>query len=514
MDAGTGLVHIAPGHGEEDYELGRALGLQHLQPGRRRRAVHRRDGALRGARPCGRRIPRSSSSSRARGALVAEVPLDTHVPALLALQEPDAVPRDRAVVHRARPGRPARARARGDPATTCSGFPAWGEERIYNMIAHRPDWTISRQRVWGVPIVAFYCESCEHAPGRGAARRARGAHLPRGRGRRRVVCALGARAAARRARAAPSAAARRSARRPTSSTSGSTRAAATPPCWRRVRSCTGRPSSTWRARISTAAGSTPRCWRRWARARRRPTRRCSRAASWWTARAARCPSRSATVWRPRSSCPSTAPTCCGCGRPTRTTPRTSACPARSWTGSPTPTGASATRSDSCSATSADFDPRADRQPYERLDEVDRFILDRLARLIDRVVRAYEEYQFHTVFHAVHNFCAVDLSALYLDVIKDRLYTSAARRPAAARGADGVLRRLPGAGPAAGADPHVHDRGGVAPPAGRPERERAPRAVPRGAAARGSTTTSSASGIVCSRCAAKWPRRWSWPGDAS
>jgi isoleucyl-tRNA synthetase len=56
------------------------------------------------------------------------------------------------------------------------------------------------------------------------------------------------------------------------------------------------------------------------------------------------------------------------------------------------------------------------------------VLDRLARLIDRVRRAYEEYQFHTVFHAVHNFCAVDLSALYLDVIKDRLYTSAAGDP--------------------------------------------------------------------------------------
>src|SRR5439155_381432 len=40
-------------------------------------------------------------------------------------------------------------------------IPAWGEERIFNMVAHRPDWTISRQRVWGVPIVAFYCEACE-----------------------------------------------------------------------------------------------------------------------------------------------------------------------------------------------------------------------------------------------------------------------------------------------------------------------------------------------------------------
>ncbi len=77
---------------------------------------------------------------------------------------------------------------------------------------------------------------------------------------------------------------------------------------------------------------------------------------------------------------------------------------------------------------SDFDPARDRQPYARLDEVDRFVLDRLAHLIDRVRRAYEEYQFHTVFHAVHNFCAVDLSALYLDVIKDRLYTSAPTDP--------------------------------------------------------------------------------------
>src|SRR5207302_274340 len=71
----------------------------------------------------------------------------------------------------------------------------------------------------------------------------------------------------------------------------------------------------------------------------------------------------------------------------------------------------------------DFDPARDRQSYARLDEVDRWVLDRLARLIGRVRRAYDEYEFHTVFHGVHNFCAVDLSALYLDIIKDRLYTS-------------------------------------------------------------------------------------------
>ena len=44
------------------------------------------------------------------------------------------------------------------------------------------------------------------------------------------------------------------------------------------------------------------------------------------------------------------------------------------------------------------------------------------------MRGYEEYQFHAVFHSVHNFCAVDLSAQYLDIVKDRLYTSAANDP--------------------------------------------------------------------------------------
>ena len=41
--------------------------------------------------------------------------------------------------------------------------PAWGEERISNMIATRPDWCISRQRIWGVPIAVFLCERC-HEP--------------------------------------------------------------------------------------------------------------------------------------------------------------------------------------------------------------------------------------------------------------------------------------------------------------------------------------------------------------
>jgi isoleucyl-tRNA synthetase len=70
----------------------------------------------------------------------------------------------------------------------------------------------------------------------------------------------------------------------------------------------------------------------------------------------------------------------------------------------------------------DFDPTVHRVPYERLPELDRWALLRLGEVIPRVKRGYEEFEFHTIFHALNNFCAVDLSAIYLDILKDRLYT--------------------------------------------------------------------------------------------
>ena len=70
----------------------------------------------------------------------------------------------------------------------------------------------------------------------------------------------------------------------------------------------------------------------------------------------------------------------------------------------------------------DFDAARHRVPYERLPELDRWALVRLGQLIPRVGRAYEEFEFHTIFHALNNFCSVDMSAVYLDILKDRLYT--------------------------------------------------------------------------------------------
>ncbi|MFH0871049.1 MAG: isoleucine--tRNA ligase [bacterium] len=76
----------------------------------------------------------------------------------------------------------------------------------------------------------------------------------------------------------------------------------------------------------------------------------------------------------------------------------------------------------------DFDPQRDRVPYQDLLEIDRFTLYQLQRLIQRIRRAYESYEFHILFHGLHNFCIHDLSAFYLDVLKDRIYIAKADSP--------------------------------------------------------------------------------------
>lgn len=72
----------------------------------------------------------------------------------------------------------------------------------------------------------------------------------------------------------------------------------------------------------------------------------------------------------------------------------------------------------------DFNPATDMVAEEALTDLDRYALHKLNLLVERVNRAYETYGFHTVYHGIHNFCTVDLSALYLDILKDRLYTEA------------------------------------------------------------------------------------------
>jgi len=70
----------------------------------------------------------------------------------------------------------------------------------------------------------------------------------------------------------------------------------------------------------------------------------------------------------------------------------------------------------------DFHPEKDRVPYPELHEIDRWAFHQLQKLIARVREAFERFEFHTVYHSIQNFCAVEMSALYFDILKDRLYT--------------------------------------------------------------------------------------------
>ena len=70
---------------------------------------------------------------------------------------------------------------------------------------------------------------------------------------------------------------------------------------------------------------------------------------------------------------------------------------------------------------SDFRPEEHSLDYDQLEALDRWALIRLGEITSRVITAYKEYKFHAVFHQLHQFCTVDLSALYLDILKDRLY---------------------------------------------------------------------------------------------
>ncbi|MGA2421097.1 MAG: class I tRNA ligase family protein, partial [Candidatus Acidiferrum sp.] len=71
-----------------------------------------------------------------------------------------------------------------------------------------------------------------------------------------------------------------------------------------------------------------------------------------------------------------------------------------------------------------FDPSRDAVAHEEMEEIDRWMLERTAELVKKCREWYAAYEFHRVYHALHDYCVVDLSSFYYDVLKDRLYTKA------------------------------------------------------------------------------------------
>ena len=164
LEQGTGAVHTAPGHGHEDFVVSRQYGIETYCPVDAAGRFYHTD-TVPGRLPeelIGQTVwkanPLVIDLLKQHDALLAEKALDhsyphcwrCHKPTIFRATEQWFVGMERNDL---------RTRAL-DAIRHVKWLPSWGEERIYNMVESRPDWCISRQRVWGVPITVFYCEKC------------------------------------------------------------------------------------------------------------------------------------------------------------------------------------------------------------------------------------------------------------------------------------------------------------------------------------------------------------------
>ena len=162
--AGTGLVHTAPGHGHDDFVIGKQYGLDIYCPvdnaGRFGSDVEHFGGMT-----VFEANPKIVEFMQNRGVLLFTEQYDHRYPHCWRCKNP--------VIFRATPqwfismdegsaaGGSLRSMSLHEVDNRVQWIPAWGRDRMRNMLKGRPDWCVSRQRVWGVPIPAFYCAKCQ-----------------------------------------------------------------------------------------------------------------------------------------------------------------------------------------------------------------------------------------------------------------------------------------------------------------------------------------------------------------
>jgi isoleucyl-tRNA synthetase len=422
LEQGTGCVHIAPGHGYEDFAIGQANNLPVLSPINDSGFFTDEAGQYAGLRydAGGKAVTEDLAKE---GVLMKALPLEHQYPNCWRCKNP--------ILFRATEQWFASIEGFRKEALAAinrvSWTPTWGEERIYNMVAERQDWCISRQRVWGVPIPIFYCEECD-APvinsetieavselftreGSDAwyAREA-SEILPAG-----FSCPDCGHGEFRKEKDTMD----------VWFDSGSSHAAV----------LETRPELRWPADLYLEGSDQYRGWFH---------------SSLLTAVATKGePPYKAVLshgWVVDGEGKKMSKSLGNVIAPEKIIKQYGADILRLWVSSADFTSdihlsdnilkqlievyrkiRNTTRF--LLGNCADFNPDTQSVDYAKMEEIDRWALHRLNSLVERVSGAYDKYEYHQFFHALHNFCVVDMSNFYLDVIKDRLYCSNPDDPA-------------------------------------------------------------------------------------
>ncbi len=416
LEQGTGCVHTAPGHGADDFDIGRLYGLPIISP-----------------------VDGKGVFTDEAGKFAGKFVYDANPLILKELDERHMLIKAESINHQYphcwRCKSPIIYRATEQWFASIDNFrqdilnnidrvewiPAWGRERIYNMVRDRGDWCISRQRTWGVPIPIFYCDGCRktiispetiaHIQGIFAREgseawfaRPAGELLPAN-----YVC-------------------------PDCGHSEFTKETDTMDVWfdsgsSHLAVLESRPELRWPADLYLEGSDQHRGWFN---------------SSITTSVAVRgtAPYRSVLTHgfvvdeQGRKQSKSMG----NVVDPLQITQDMGADILRLWVSSVDyRTDVSASDNIMKQLAEAyrkirntcrfllgnlyDFDPAHDRVDTDQMNELDRWALMRLNRLVTKVTGAYRDFEFHLVYHSIHNFCTVDMSSIYLDIIKDRLYTS-------------------------------------------------------------------------------------------